>query len=300
MQPADTTAPLQIEGKHIRVTGRFLRLARIRSEGWVFIEDPERFLAALRTSCSKADLFSFTRRITDVEPLGYHSEPNPIAVLTIETYEKWWKSQINDKTRNMVRKADKKGVNIRLTEFNDDLVRGIQAIHDESPVRQGKLFEHYGKDFETVKREHGTFLDRSVFIGAYYGEELIGFIKVVHDGSSAGIMQILSKLCHRDKAPTNALMAKAVEVCTERQIRHLIYGVWGRSGLSDFKAANAFECHQTPRYFVALTLKGKLALKLGLHRRLVDLLPPRLTRMAADLRRRVRLLKPLKLVEADR
>ena len=62
----------------------------------------------------------------------------------------------NDKTRNMVRKAGKKDVSIRVVGFDDKLVEGIAEIYNESPLRQGNRFRHYGKDFETLKAAHAT------------------------------------------------------------------------------------------------------------------------------------------------
>ena len=82
--------------------------------------------------------------------------------------------------------------------------------------RQDKPFWHYGKDFETIKREMSDRLDRSEFIGAYYNNDLIGFIKIIDAGTYLDIVEILSMIEHRDKAPTNALMAKAVEICDKK------------------------------------------------------------------------------------
>ena len=47
-----------------------------------------------------------------------------------------------------------------------------------------------------------TYLDSSVFIGAYDSGKLIGFIKLVIDdsGSQAGMMHIISMLQSRDEA----------------------------------------------------------------------------------------------------
>ena len=74
----------------------------------------------------------------------------------------------------------------------------------------------------------------------------------------------------RDKAPTNALMAQAVKSCADRGIKHLLYAnfSYGRKqtdGLAEFKRANGFEKVEVPRYFVPLTIKGRIALRFGLH-----------------------------------
>ena len=132
---------------------------------------------------------------------------------------------------------------------------------------------HYAKSFETLKRDHETFLSRSDFIGAFYRGEMIGFIKFVVGKNVASLMQIISKFAHRDKAPTNALIAKAVEMCAERKIAHLHYGVWSRRGLGVFKINHGFQRREVPRYYVPLNFKGQAFLGLRLHRNPRDYLP---------------------------
>jgi len=88
-------------------------------------------------------------------------------------------------------------------------------------------------------------------------------------------MQITSTIADRDKAPTNALVAKAVEMCAQRRIGYLHYGIWSKRGLGEFKVANGFVRHEVPRYFVPLTVKGRIMLKMGLHRKLDDYVPER-------------------------
>ena len=115
----------------------------------------------------RADLFSFSQRFSEPEPrYDHYYELESAAILKIGTYENWWKKTINDKTRNMVRKAEKKGVQVVIVPFTDDFVRGIKQIYDECPIRQGKKSRHYGKSFDLIKSEHGTFLERSEFIAA--------------------------------------------------------------------------------------------------------------------------------------
>ena len=91
-------------------------------------------------------------------------------------------------------------------------------------------------------------------------------------------MQILSMITHRDKAPTNALIAQGVRSCAERGIPYLVYGNFSygrkqRDSLSDFKQYNGFQRIELPRYYVPLTLAGRVALHLGLHHRFVDHIP---------------------------
>lgn len=259
----------------ISISGRICRIARLRDEYYDSLQEPAAFLETLGSDKEfKADLFTFIQGVSDRAPRHpYHLEWDSAAVLSLSTYENWWKKQVNDKTRNMVRKAQKCGIEIRETEFSDELVHGICRIYNESPLRQGRRFRHFGKPFPVIKEEHGTFLDRSVFIGAYYKSELVGFVKLVHGEGFSNLMQIIAMVSHRDKAPTNGLIASAVERCTTLQIPFLHYGTWSRRNMGDFKKHHAFERVEIPRYFVPFTATGKLALKLGIHRSWIDKVP---------------------------
>lgn len=269
----------------LSISGRLLRIARPRSETYEPLEDPERCLNEIRESRLRADLFSFAQRFSELRPLyRYHHELEPAAILQIETYDKWWKETVNDKTRNMVRKASKKGVQIELASYTDDFVRGIKQVYDECPIRQGKKSRHYGKSFDVIKREHGTFLEQSEFIAARIDQRLVGFAKVVFRKDFASIMNLIALLGERDKAPTNALLAKVVERCAARGIGLLHYGVWSRRGFGDFKAHHGFECRQIPRYYVPLTGWGALALQRGWHRPLGARLPEKLADWCATIR----------------
>lgn len=268
-------------GREIRISGRLLRIAQLEGDGYEFLEDPEPVLCGLRKSEHRIDLFTFMQRLPETTPKHtYPMEWDNFAALPVSTFDCWWTKQVDNKTRNMARKAEKKGVDLREVAFDGALVNGIWEIYNETPVRQGRRFAHYGKDLDTVHREEATFLDRSVFIGAFLGEKLIGFVKLVADetGTQAGLMNILSMVAQRDKAPTNALIAQAVRSCAERGIRYLVYsqfayGMKVQSSITDFKERNGFQRIDVPRYYVPLTYFGRVAFQLGLHHRFVDRLP---------------------------
>jgi hypothetical protein len=278
--------------KEIRIHGRLIRIARIDGDKYKFLDDPEPILAGLRKSDTRVDLFTFMQRLPETSPkYRYPMEWDNLAVLPVSTFENWWTQQIGFKARNKAKQAGKKGVVVKEVPFDDAVVQGITEIYNESPVRQGRRFPHYGKDIESVRQMSSTFLDTSVFIGAYFGEKLIGFIKLTADDTrtQAGLMHIVSMIQHRDKAPTNALVAQAVRSCADRGLSHLVYsnfsyGKKERSSLSDFKERNGFQRINLPRYYVPLTHAGWAALRLGLHHKLVDRLPGPLLEKVRDLR----------------
>jgi len=277
-------------GQHVVLTGRWLKLLRLRSEFHEPPADPIAFVEAVKRSGLRADVLTFVQRVQDGAPrFAYRHEFESMALLRLTTYDDWFTKQLYNKPRNMIRKAAKSGVEVRLEAFSEPLVRGIKEIYDETPLRQGKRNYHYRESLETIRETHATFLDRSQFITSYYAGELIGFAKLTFSQDCGILMNFLSRVSHRDKAVNNALLAKAVEVCAERKVGCLVYGHWGGGGtrgLAEFKAAHGFERVEVPRYFVPLSAVGKVALTLGAHRGLVHVMPAWLVESAAKARSR--------------
>jgi len=272
---------LEVCGKEIRIDGRLIRIAFLEGEGYQFLQDPETALAALRKSGNRIDLFTFIQKLSDTTPkYGYRMEWDNMAALRVSTFDEWMTGQISSRVRNIVRKVAKDGVVVREVPFDDTLIRGISAIYNETPVRQGRRFPHYGKDLETLRKMKATFHDRSIFLGAFFHDDLIGFAKLVtdEDRSQAGLMHILAMIHHRDKAPTNALIAQAVRSCAERGISYLWYtkfsfGKKRHDSLAEFKRRCGFRRIDLPRYYVPLTVAGQIALRLGLQHSILDRIP---------------------------
>src|SRR5436190_7058166 len=278
---------MEINGKRIIMEGRMPRIARLEQDWCEDVEDPEILINTLRKTAGGPDVLTFTQRLPDLETkYAYQMELDSMAALPIKSYSLWWEKQIDRKARNKVRKAVKKGLTVRMASFDDTFVRGMTSIFNETPIRQGRRFLHYGKDFETVKREFSRFLFREEIFGAYMGEELVGFIMVGDAGKYACLGQIISKIAYRDLAPTNALLAKVIERCAEKGFPYLVYAYWLDDSLGDFKQSNGFQKFDLPRYFVPLTPKGKLALKLGFHRSWQEAVPKRISGPLKQLRRR--------------
>jgi hypothetical protein len=262
-------------------------MAAVKDEELVegeIVHDPVAFIEEMRKSALRADIFSFAQKLPDVTPRhSYFIEWDNAAVVPITTYGDWLKNRVEYDVRKALKKATKLGVTVRSARFDDNFVRGIVSIYNDSPVRQGKAFWHYQKDFETVKHENSTYLERSEFIGAYYQDELIGFIKMVYVDRIAATLQVISKPSHYDKKSTNALLAKAIEICEQKGMTHLVYGNYvytdASSSLTEFKRRSGFEKVLFPRYLVPLTFKGKVAMKLGLHRGIKGLIPENLLRV---------------------
>ncbi len=287
-EPGEGAAAPAIPGEALVIGGRRLRVARLADELDRDICDPRPLIERLRSGRpGRADLFTFIQRIPDVAPkYPYRMEWDNCAALAYGTFANWFDKIIDHQCRKKVRKAAKAGLVVRTAEFDDAFVNGIVAIYNESPVRQGKPFWHYQKPFAEVKRANATRLDRSEFIGAYFQDELIGFIKLVYGDRIARTEQVIAMISHRDKAPTNALLAKAVELCEAKGLPYLTYGAWSTGSLGEFKKANGFVRFDFPRYYVPLSGRGRVCLALGLQKGLKNALPERLRERLAALRRR--------------
>jgi hypothetical protein len=305
--PAISSAQLFVKGKptavpSITTDGRtivcesgWLRTAKIFDEDWLDVApltSPASLVERVRESGLAPDLFTFAQTLPDTTPrYSYHLDFDNLAIANTTDFKAWWEG-LPQESRKNVRQSQKRGVTTMPVEFTDELVRGIKAIYDESPVRQGRRFWHYGKDLATVKRENSSYLERSQFIGSYLDGELIGFLKMVYSGGADGtarIMQILARNDQYNKHPTNALLASAVELCAKKPIARLIYGqyVYGKkrgSSVTEFKRRNGFHEVLLPRYYVPFTLKGRMALAIGTHRGLAELLPEPLINVALEAR----------------
>jgi hypothetical protein len=281
---------VSIAPKEVLVSGSLVKIARLVGE----LDGPPGRLAdvvtRVRTLAPNTDLFTFTPGILHLD----HRYPCPmewdnIAAIDLQAYDRWLMTEAGKKARKLIRKGEHAGLHTRLVALDHELVEGIKAIFDEVPVRQGKPFWHYQKPTEDVLAMMQRDIGRSVFLGAFHEEELVGFAKLLFGHAWVRSVQLLSKIRHRDKAPNNILVASAAEIGRKRGCRFLIYGQYnygavGSSGLTEFKKHNGFEKVAIPRYYVPLTWRGRAALNLRIHNGIAEVLPRRIVRMALTVR----------------
>jgi hypothetical protein len=265
------------------VKGGILKVAEVFDEYWLEarrLPDPLEVVKHCRLARPKPDIFTFAQRVPDtMRRYEFATAWDNVAVIPLSSYDEWFGKQITSATRRNIRAAQNRGVAVNVSAFNEWYVRGIMAIYNETPIRQGRRFWHYGKDFETVRADNGTYADRSTFLAAIHNDEMIGYLKIVWDEQTAAIMQVMSKMRYYDRRPNNALLAEAIRLSCARGVRYLlyesfVYGNNAESSLTEFKRNNGFVRMDVPRYFVPLTWKGVVGLKLGLHINQKDRLPP--------------------------
>jgi hypothetical protein len=289
---------LEIGGQTYSLSRGVGSLVCLEDEWFDDVRDPHAVIAELKQSPVHADLFTFWQRLPDIQPrFSFHREWDTVAALPVQSFDHWWKYQIKDKTRNLVRKARKHGVDVREASFDDTFVHGMTEVFNETPIRQGRPFWHYGKDFQVVKRQFARYLFREDLIGAYLGGELVGFVMLGNAGRYGVLGQFISKIAYRDKCPNNALIAKTVEICEKRGFSYLVYGRWDSGSLAGFKDHSGFRPTLVPRYYVPLSPWGRVILRLGVHRGWKDLLPQRV-RAQLKIARRAWLLRRERAIRA--
>jgi len=272
-----------INKTEISVSGRVVRIARVRHEWIEFLDHPPAFVEEIRRA-GVADILTFLQEAHVERPAWpYLHEAAHASVLTFKNFDDWW-TGLKDKARNQARKAQKTGVELRPARLDDDFLRGVQAIYNESPLRQGRKFTHYGKDLAAIREDLSSFPECTAIVGAYHEGRLIGFMKLFEGNQILRIIHIIATFADRDKCPMDALMVRAVEIAAQKGMVHLHYGDWAHGGLGAFRVKYCFERHDCPRYFVPLNARGVLALKLGLHRRFRDRIPQSWKTRAAGMR----------------
>ncbi len=226
------------------------------------------------------DLFTFVQRsfLEFAQTYPFHCEDEPISLLSINSFDDWWKFQIKKAERNRTRKAEKAGIAVKLAAIDENFIRSSQRIYNETPIRQGRRYTGYGLSLEALRGKFSN-MENSEILGAYYSGELVGLLWIVYGDSVATFRSFVSLLKHRDKAPNNALMAEGVKRCCENGFHFIEYGKMGYlPSLDSFKRHNGFKRCIVQRYYVPLSTKGVLALKLKIHREVQYSLPPRISR----------------------
>jgi hypothetical protein len=285
---------LNIQGKNVIIRGTLIKTAVVHDEEWQenAIGDPVACVNELKKREShgfRPDIFTFAaKRPCKEAQYSYPMELESVAAADTRDFNRWWEN-LPQETRKNVRRSKKRGVTIEVVPFTDDLVEGIAGVNNEVSVRQGRPNKHFGKSLNQVKKDHESFLDRSDFLCAYYGDELIGYLKLVYMNDIASILNLVAKTCHQDKRPANLLLTKAVELCSTKGVAELIYGRYyygnkRNSSLLDFKIRHGFRELLRPRFYVPLTTWGAVCVKLRLYRGLIGILPGPITEAAAAAR----------------
>ncbi len=136
---------VEVNGKKVIIEGAFPRIGRLEQEWYDDVDDPESLINALCYTEHAPDILTFWQRLPDTQPKYlYKMGLDRIAALPIRSYSFWFDKQIDAAARNKVRKAAKKGIIVKPATFDDHFIEGMTSIFNETPVRQGRRYLHYG------------------------------------------------------------------------------------------------------------------------------------------------------------
>src|SRR5215472_18068323 len=114
-----TVPAVDVNGKMLFATGKWLRTARVRSEEMMEdeLENPEVYIRTLTGDANdalKADIFTFTQKLPATRPkYSYSMEWESVAAIRLLSFKQWWEG-LPQETRKNVRRSRKRGVAVRI------------------------------------------------------------------------------------------------------------------------------------------------------------------------------------------
>src|SRR5437016_1799056 len=122
---------VDIDGRTLIATGKRLRIATVRSEEMLEkeLENPELYINQLKDRTNqklKADIFSFAQKLPATQPKYRHRmEWESVAAIHLSSFKQWWEA-LPQETRKNVRRSQRRGVAVKIREFDADLIEEIR------------------------------------------------------------------------------------------------------------------------------------------------------------------------------
>jgi len=139
----------------------------------------------------------------------------PMRVETGRDFTEVWNKDYTKKSRNMVRKAEKKGVTIQEIDPFGRL-NEVLAIHKSSPTRQGRPVDPEYLDPSKVRLYFSYFVKNGYLTktyGAFYDGKLIGYLHVFKHENIMHVGRLMSDMKHFDMAPNDVLITTMISDC---------------------------------------------------------------------------------------
>ena len=155
--------------------------------------------------------------------------------------------KIGDKSRNTIKKAEKKGYQFRPIDpdlFLDDIV----DIRTSDPQRQGRFIpkSFYEKpESLPIKNPSNCFLHQESFYGVFLVDKLVSFISILTYGELAKINHIMCHSDHMKYGVMNLNLCGMISHLMESNsivkfINYLYFSKAGNSSLDSFKKSTGF------------------------------------------------------------
>jgi predicted O-methyltransferase YrrM len=140
-----------------------------------------------------------------------------VALLDVQASDDDYLKQIGDKSRNMLRKADRNGYVSRVFEHNDHL-EDLHAIHTSKEVRSGRpLTDAYREFPQAIRADQGLCRRHGrIFVGAFRDDHLWGYAQLVLCDELAVINRFMGHGERLRDGIMNAVVAHLRQICHER------------------------------------------------------------------------------------
>lgn len=176
----------------------------------------------------------------------YHAQP---AMLRIPGSVSAYLQSIGDKSRNMIRKAERGGYVYREVDPNNYL-DDVLAIRTSDPERQGKAIPEYFKNrpesvYDKPLDSQCTYHGED-FYGIFKGDTLVAYATIFFYGELAQVNHILGHKEHLSEGVMNLLVRSLVGSIIEQRpwvkaINYLYRGNDMQNGLAMFKKSTGFQ-----------------------------------------------------------
>lgn len=165
-----------------------------------------------------------------------------------------WKNVYDTKTRNMVRKAEKGGVECRQADIAEHL-EDVVACTLSQPVRHGSRLPEYYYEAEAYGEMMATqrefFGDAFRSFGAFLDGRLVGYLNTFDAGREVICNNMLAHTDGMKVGANNALFAHATEFCCgQPEAERMTYSFFGTEGVDKFKKSMGFEPWEVKRFWL--------------------------------------------------
>lgn len=203
--------------------------------------------------------------------------------LTLSQPQSWVKKQVAKDVREGLRRARREGVEVREIPFDEESFEAIATLFNETPIRQGKRYWHYGKSARQIGEELSPLAGRSVFVGAFLGARLVGFSQIVRLERLRILrtVHVLGSVQAKRVRPVSAMIEWMVQYGWEQGFERLVYGKHNYGGspndtLAAFKSRHGFRLTPLRVDYHPLSPWGAWFLAAGLHRSPREMIPAEL------------------------
>ena len=156
-------------------------------------------------------------------------------------YADYWNNTYTNKSRNMVRKADKL-FTYRLFDRNDYLT-DIYEINTSKPIRQGPMSEGYLEQPKASSNKLSNYATyQQEFVGAFKDGKLVAYINALVCGRIYIFNQILGHNNYLKDGVMNGLVDYAVKLgCNSGRVKYLYYVHFGNPKIDMFRKTVGFK-----------------------------------------------------------